>query len=419
MKTATIVGLGRVGLPLALYLSEKGYLVYGVEKDKSKIQKLLKGTMPFMEEGGEEILKKFVNDKFLPTLSFAPIRSSNVIIITLGTPVDENMNPDFEQLESALKKCMNHFRKNQLIILRSTLPPQGSLYVKNMIEAKTKFLVGQDIYLAYCPERIAEGNSLKEIEEIPQITGGVDKKSTLKAKEFFASIGVRNLLTDSTSAELAKLFGNMYRYISFAIANEFMVIAESYKRNMGEIVQLVNQGYKRGGLAVPGLTAGPCLYKDGFFLLNGTLYADLIAVSWKINESIPLFLVQKLTQEIDLKGKRVTILGLAFKPEIDDIRQSLSFKIRKALLTEGARVRLHDPFVVSSPKTQVTKNLTTSIKNAQVVILAVRHRIYKKEKNTILRLLKKDALICDVWNIYKMNRLFFYVSEFFKSKNKT
>ncbi len=418
MKTVAVIGLGRVGLPLALYLSTKACKVYGIDTDKTKIKQLLKGTMPFREEGAEKILKKQVNKHFFPSTSFSALGKSRVIIITLGTPVDENMNPDYDQLDAALESCRSYFKNNQLIILRSTLPPKGSVYIKEIIESNTKLTVGHNVWLAYCPERIAEGRSLKEIKEIPQIIGGVDSISTKKAQDFFRSIGIRTLPTDSISAELAKLFGNMYRYISFAIANEFMVIAESHKRNMGEIVRLVNQGYKRGGLALPGLTGGPCLYKDGFFLINNTSYLDLIAASWKINESVPLFLVQKLTEQMNLKDKQVTILGLAFKPEIDDSRQSLSFKIRKALLQEGAHVRLHDPFVVSSQKIEVLKDFVGSIKNAHAVIIAVRHNVYTKEKNKVLHVLDKNTLICDVWNMYKMNKLFFHVSEVLKSKNE-
>jgi len=125
-----------------------------------------------------------------------------------------------------------------------------------------------------------------------------------KPKFFFESLKIKCLTTDSTTAELAKLFTNMYRYINFAISNEFLVVAESFNRNIHEIVSLINTDYKRGGIALPGLTAGPCLFKDGFFLINDNPYLDLITASWKINESLPLFLVKKIKERINLKNKR-------------------------------------------------------------------------------------------------------------------
>ncbi|MDE2589838.1 MAG: nucleotide sugar dehydrogenase, partial [Patescibacteria group bacterium] len=209
------------------------------------------------------------------------------------------------------------------------------------------------------------------------------------------------------SAELAKLFTNMYRYISFAIANEFMVLSENFDRNIHEIVDLVNTGYKRNGLALPGLTAGPCLFKDGFFLVNDNPFLDLITASWKINEAMPLFLIKKLKERTALVYKKVTLLGLAFKPEIDDTRESLSFKIRKALLREHAVVTLHDPFVKHYQYQKVSHDLVKSVTGADIVIIATRHNEYAEQKDIILKHIKPKTLICDIWNVYGVNKLIF------------
>lgn len=409
-KIVTVIGIGRVGLPLALTLADIGYMVYGIDNDLNKINNLKSGIMPFIEDGIEEF-KKYISKSFFPTTEYSAISKSDVIILTLGTPIDENMNPVLSHMDDALEDMMPFLKKGQLIILRSTLSPNTTKYFKEAIQIKTKLKVGRDIYLAYCPERIAEGNAIKEIKELPQIVGGIDPISSRRAKKFFSSFNVHCLVTDAKSAELAKLFTNMYRYISFAIANEFMILAEGYNRNIHEIIKLVNFGYKRGGIALPGLTAGPCLFKDGFFLINDHPFSDLITMSWKINEATPLFLIKKIKERINLKNKKVTILGVAFKPEIDDYRESLSFKIRKALLREHAQVILHDPYVKEYHQQVILSDLPDALKNADVVIIATRHSVYKKDSAVILKNISKNTFICDIWNIFDVNKLLFKANQ--------
>lgn len=406
-KNVSVIGVGRVGLPLAIFLADEGFKVYGVGKTKDKADTLNKGIMPFMEKGAAPLLRKYINKKLFFSVDYNCIEISDVVILTLGTPVDENMNPVLDQINDCLDAMMPLLKKNQLVILRSTVSPRTTIYVKERIEMETKFRVGKDLFLAFCPERIAEGNSLIETKEIPQIVGGIDKKSTHLAARFFSEMGIKTLETDAVSAELGKLFTNMHRYISFAIANEFMVIAENFNRNIHEITHLVNDGYKRKGLVLPGLSAGPCLFKDGFFLINENPFLDLITASWKVNEALPLFILKKLRERVILKGKKTTILGLAFKPEIDDIRESLSFKIRKALLREHAKVTLHDPYVKEYRWQPIIHDLKQSLKGAQVVIIATRHKEYEKKKKEIIKYLDKNTYICDIWNIFGTNKMIF------------
>lgn len=398
----SVVGIGRVGLPLALFLAERGHLVYGLDVDQEKINLISKKHMPFMEDGAEELLKKHVNKSFITTADFSKISQSKVIILTLGTPVDENMNPSLVQIDKALATASPYFKKDQLLILRSTVSPGTTEYVRSILN-ELGFQVGTNFYLAFCPERIAEGHSIKELAEIPQITGGVDRYSTQKAAEFFKGLDIEINATDAISAELSKLFTNMYRYINFAIANEFMILAGNHHRDIYQIVDLVNKNYKRGGLALPGLTGGPCLFKDGFFLIGDVPFADLIATSWKINESIPLFLIKKVRERTKLEGKKAVILGLAFKAEIDDIRESLAFKVKKALERERAKVFLHDPYV---PGYQ--SNLDEILKGADLIFLATNHNFYKQlDIKSIKKLVSKNCVICDVWNVFKTNKIIF------------
>lgn len=403
-QVTAVVGIGRVGLPLALYLSDHGHTVYGLDIDQEKVNSILRHQLPFMEDGAQELLDKYVGKTFLPSTNFEKLAKAQNIILTLGTPVDENMNPSLVQIDKALETSRPYLKKGQLLILRSTVSPGTTDYVRSYL-TELNFKVGQDFFLAFCPERIAEGRSLQELGEISQIVGGADRQSSKRAADFFKSLAIEVNVADSISAELAKLFTNMYRYINFAIANEFMILAGNHHRDIYHIVDLVNRNYKRGGLALPGLTGGPCLFKDGFFLIGDVPFADLIATSWKINESIPLFLIKKVRERTKLEGKKAVILGLAFKAEIDDIRESLAFKVKKALERERAKVFLHDPYV---PGYQ--NNLDEVLKGADLIFLATNHNFYKKLDITNVRKLASiTCVVCDVWNIFKTNKIIFTI----------
>jgi UDP-N-acetyl-D-mannosaminuronic acid dehydrogenase len=414
-KNIAIIGIGRVGLPLALVFANEGFTVYGVGRSKEKISNLKNGDMPFIEKNADNLLKKLVNKKFIPTTEYECLSKCNYIILTLGTPIDENMNPVFDQIINALKNASPFFRKGQTLILRSTVSPKTTEYVKSFLNDLPGITVGENFYLAFCPERISEGYSIEETKTIPQIVGGIDKASGKKAKELFSAVGVEVLTTDAVSAELAKLFTNMYRYINFAIANEFMLIADNYYRDIYEITNLVNHNYRRGGLKLPGLTAGPCLFKDGFFLVSDLPYTDLISTSWKINESIPLTLVKKIRERIKLEGRKVAILGLAFKSESDDMRESLSFKVRKALLRERADVVLHDPFAKDYVNQEIEKDVYKAVERADLIFIAVNHKQYKSlDIKKIKKLVNKNCIVCDVWNVLGTDKIVFTVNQLTK-----
>ncbi|MFA5049582.1 MAG: nucleotide sugar dehydrogenase [Candidatus Micrarchaeia archaeon] len=395
-----IIGIGRVGLPLAMHFASKGVFTYGLDVDLKKIELLKKGEMPFLEKGGPELLKQVIGKNFHPTNDFSKVKDCDGIILTLGTPVDDFMNPDFSQIDSCLDSIIKHLKENQVLILRSTVSPGSTEYVKAYIEKNTNLKIGINFYLAFCPERIAEGKALKELEELPEIVGGVDPASTQKAVEIFKSIKGEVYPTNALNAELLKLFTNMYRYINFAIANEFMVISEEWGANIYEIVELSNKNYARGGPKIPGFAAGPCLFKDGFFLTSNIPFPDLIAASWKINETLPAYLIQKAKKLKEIKGKKCAILGMAFKANNDDDRASLSYKIEKIFKRELAEVKTHDVY-------RDGINFEETIKNADFLIIATAHDEYKKSMEFYKKLIKEDCVIIDVWNIFKMGSAVF------------
>ncbi len=402
----SIIGIGRVGLPLALVFADKGYYVYGVDIDKNQIRMVNSGKMPFLEEGADALLEKYVGKSFIATNDIThAIQNTDTIILTLGTPVDEHLNPIFSQIESVIRNIVYVLKPGQLIILRSTVSPGTTEYIKRYIEKNTKFKIGQDIFLAFCPERIAEGKSLEEIPLIPQIIGTLDKQSAQKAENVFKKLTETVLHSDARTAELAKLYCNMYRYINFAIANEFMMIAQQHDRDIYDVINLVNNNYKRGGLKSPGFTAGPCLYKDGFFLVNKTPFAELITTAWKINESLPAYLIEQIKKQTILIDKKVAILGLSFKKNIDDNRNSLSYRARKIFAAEGAKVMLHDPFIEPG-------DLSNVLNCADVIMIAMNHDVYKEltiEK--IRELTGKETIVCDIWNMLNVGKIIFKTRE--------
>lgn len=408
-KKIAIFGVGRVGLPLALVLADKGFQLTGIDVDPYRISLLKHKIMPFLEEDAQPLLEKHSGKSFqiFSQQHLGRIVSENqTIIITLGTPIDDTYSPNYSGIEDLMSSMAPFIKENHLIIFRSTLSPGTTEQLARQLEDQTKLRIGESLFLAYCPERIAEGKSVKEIAEIPQIIGSLDPASSKKAAEIFSSIAPKILFTNPKSAELSKLFCNMYRYIDFAIGNEFMMIAESYGCDIYEVLNLVNNDYKRGGLKSPGLTAGPCLVKDGFFLIDKSPYMELVTAAWRLNENIPGYLLSRIKTEIkDLHKKKVAILGLAFKKNIDDIRYSLSPKLQRYFLAEGAKVSVSDPFIDSQPAED-------ALKDANILVLGVDHDVYRDINFGYLKkFVSKDLLICDIWNIFKAGKIVYYLKD--------
>lgn len=399
--TVAIVGVGRVGFGLSLAFARAGLRVLAIDSDPERVRGLLDGKVPFIEEGAEALLGEVLGKSFFPTENIAQVAEAESIVLTLGTPIDQHMNPLFTQIDRVLEGIRPHLHSGHLIVLRSTVSPGTTEHLARVIDRTTPWTVGKDIFLAFCPERIAEGHALQELSEVPQIVGGLHEGSSQRAAELFGKLTPKIWTTDSRSAELAKLFCNMYRYIDFAIGNEFMMIARQHDREFHEIVDLINRDYKRGGLKAPGLSGGPCLYKDGFFLISRTPYTELIAGAWKINETVPAYLIDEIRKVKQLDGARVAILGLAFKKNIDDRRNSLSYKAKKVFEAEGAEVHLSDPFIPSEP-------LEEAVRGADVIFLAMNHDEYESLSLERLRSLANgDAVICDIWNIFRTNKIIF------------
>jgi len=397
--TLGVIGIGRVGLPLALVFANSGVNVIGIDRNKEYVEKIKRGEKPFNEHGIEEYMK---TKNFTPTANIKDgIEKSDILILTIGTPITEHMRPDYSQLRSAINSILDTSIKGKLIITRSTVSP-GTVenFIKPLLEKKTGLKTGDDFGLSVCPERILEGKALEEIRNLPEIVGAVDEMSAEITSELFRKINKdkKIFVTTPKAAELAKLFTNVYRYINFALANEFGLLAEEYGEDAHEIINILNDGYSRGGVPVPGMTGGPCLSKDGYYLISNLMFPDFILTGWRLNESIPQHIVNRLKKRLNDKGKiihdcKVCVLGLAFKAGIDDTRYSPAVRLVELLKIEAANVGVHDPYI------EETDKLEDAVRDADAIILAVNHPKFDGVHKVIHKIgkHKPGCILVDCW----------------------
>jgi len=294
-----ILGLGRVGLPLATVLAVKGVKVIGIDISENRLKSIRESICPFHDIPVQETLDEAIklgNLKVDHNLNQFK-DSVDIIIVTVGTPTSDDNRVDYSQLYAALKEISNINMKDKLIILRSTLPPKTVVdIVIPFLEDKTSMVAGIDFGVAMCPERILEGQAIKELHELPEIIGGINEITNQIVTELFRTINPEKefLYTSPSGAELAKLFNNIYRYISFALSNELAIWAENYGLNASELIRIANYKYPRGNIPIPGFVGGPCLSKDGVFLDNNTTFSSIVSSAWKLNEAIPQHIVNNI-----------------------------------------------------------------------------------------------------------------------------
>ena len=393
-----VVGLGRVGLPLSSVLANSGFNVIGIDVDENKLESIRNSKCPFFDPPLQESLEKSISSGRL-TVSKTLQDKVDVIFLTVGTPSSMEGSVDYSQLYTAIDEICSINLLQKLIILRSTLPPKTTEdIIIPLLENKTNLKCGKDFALAVCPERILEGKAIKEIYDLPEIIGGVNEISNKIAKEVFLKINNKKeiLFTTPTGAELAKLFTNIYRYNIFALANEFAVWSEYYGVDGTEIIKIANHNYERCDIPIPGFAGGPCLSKDSTFLANNIAFASIISAAWKLNESIPVHVVNNLKKlSGNLFGKKIAVLGIAFKKGSDDLRNSPSVKLVDILKTTGAQIHIHDPHVKN------TEALEQVLISPDIVIIATNHKEFNNIKEQIKN--SQPKLIYDVWGLFSQN----------------
>jgi len=370
LKIAVVGGGGHVGLPLSLLLAEQGFAVTIIDRDVAKLDMLRQGHFPFMEEGGEALLQAAQRRQLTLTAEAKEIANCEVIILVVGTPVDEHMNPDLSTVHAVIADIRPHLRDGQVIILRSTLFPGTSEKIHAALQAK-----GRRVGVCFCPERIAQGQALRELREFPQIISGSDPAALAMARRIFSTLTPTLVELDMTEAELAKLFTNTWRYIKFAVANQFYTIAAEKGLDFYRIREAMMREYPRAvDFPQAGFAAGPCLFKDTMQLAayNRQHFA-LGHAAMLVNETLPNFLVEQAKHRHRLSDLRVGVLGMAFKPNNDDPRESLAYKLRRLLLYENATVLCTDPYI----KDPSFVLLETMLNSCKLIFIGCPHAVYR------------------------------------------
>jgi UDP-N-acetyl-D-mannosaminuronic acid dehydrogenase len=366
-------GGGHVGLPLALAFADTGWRVGIYDIDRAKIEQIGRGEMPFREDGADELLPRILETGRLE-LSADPamMGRTDCLLVVIGTPVDEFLGPSMTIFEETVVEIAPHVRDGGLVVLRSTVYPGTTEFVAQRLVER-----GRNVDVAFCPERIAEGYALKELRSLPQIIGADTDRAAERATEVFKQLGTKTIRTTTREAELAKLFTNTWRYMKFAVANQFFMIADQAGVDYTNVLKAIREDYPRArDLPGPGFAAGPCLFKDAMQLAAFTSdHFPMGQAAMQVNEGLPAYIVSALQRRYGtLQGKTIGILGMAFKAESDDTRASLSYKLRKLLSWAGARVLCTDPYVVDDRLVP----LDDVLRDSEVIVLGAPHAAYRE-----------------------------------------
>ena len=369
---AVIGGAGHVGVPLSLVLASRGLQTLIVDVDRNALALLQAGRLPFLEEGAEALLRSALDDDKL-AFSTTPEGVAGVptVIVTIGTPIDEFQNPNLSVLTRCLDELLPHLSDEQTLILRSTVAPGTTSFVANYLRQR-----GRKTRLSFCPERVVQGKGVVEIQELPQLVSGVTPEALEAATKFFSAVGLETVEMTPLEAEFGKLICNAYRYIQFAATNQLYMMVEAEGLDYNEILRKIKKGYPRmTGVPGPGFAAGPCLMKDTVQLFAFQKHRFILGqVAMTINEGLPNYIVERIAAQLDLEKTRVGILGMAFKADSDDIRDSLSYKLVKLLRYHGARVVCSDEHVKDSAFVSKEELIASS----DLVIIGVPHAAYAR-----------------------------------------
>lgn len=380
-------GAGHVGLPLALAFAGAGQRVIILDRNVDVMATIQSGRMPFIEYGAEPLLADALrHERLLFTDDPRDISRARHVIVAIGTPVDEYLNPKLRALLDLFKQLRPHLHASQTIVIRSTVFPRTCRQVERALSQD-----GERWKVAYCPERIAQGYAVRELRELPQIVSGSSPEAVAAATELFELVAPEIVHLEIEEAELAKLFSNAWRYIQFAAANQFYMLADNIGVDYNRVREAMVRGYGRAAsLPSAGFAAGPCLLKDTMQLaaFNNNNF-PLGNAAMMVNEGLPGFIVESLRRKYDLASMRVGILGMAFKADIDDTRDSLSYKLGKILRFYGATVGYSDEF--AQDPTFVTKE--ELVRTSDIVIVGVPHSAYRTLE------IPAGVDLVDVWRV--------------------
>jgi UDP-N-acetyl-D-mannosaminuronic acid dehydrogenase len=387
-----IGGCGHVGLPLALLIASKGRKVLVYDISERAVAQVRAGKMPFHEQGAAPLLGSALEARTLEcTTDPASLAACRILVLIVGTPVDEHLNPSFDAIPRALEQCRPFLRDEQVIVLRSTVYPGTSAKVERWLRDH-----GLKTSVTFCPERVAQGNSLREFAELPQIVSAFDERGMLAVRELFGSMTKDLVEMQPMEAELAKLITNAWRYIQFATVNQFYMIAERHGLDFDRILSGSKHHYPRlAGIPGPGFAAGPCLFKDTMQLAAFNQNQFFLGhAAMLVNEGLPAFVIEQLSKRIPLAEATVGILGMGFKAQSDDARSSLSYKLKKILAMQARRVLCTDPYVPDASLVPLERVLAES----DAIVVGTPHDVYRKLQP------RAGVVVMDVWNVLGQER---------------
>jgi UDP-N-acetyl-D-mannosaminuronic acid dehydrogenase len=368
--------LARAGLRVGIY-----------DMSQATVDRICRGEMPFLENGADELLTEVLASGRL-SVSTQPELLCDVeqVIVVIGTPIDEFLNPSMAIFERTVDELVPYLTDGALVVLRSTVYPGTTAFVTQALRDR-----GSTVDVAFAPERIAEGHALEELGSLPQIIGADDERAGERAAALFARLGAEIIRTTSKEAELAKLFTNAWRYMKFAIANQFFMLAHEAGVDYNRVLAAIRTNYPRAAdLPGPGFAAGPCLLKDTMQLAAFTTdHFPLGQTAMQVNEGLPAYIVTAMERRYGtLRGRSIGLLGMAFKAESDDVRSSLSYKLRKLLAWKGANVLCTDPYVADDRLVPLEQVMA----DADILVLGAPHRAYRG-----LEVGGRDVV--DVWGV--------------------
>lgn len=384
---AILGGCGHVGLPLGLVFADEGTSVVLYDVNDKAVDSVRAGRMPFDEPGAPEVLARVLERGSLTVSTDVGVLSrAEAIVVVIGTPVDEHLNPDLFAVPNAIERVAEHLVDGQLLVLRSTVYPGVTALVEKVLEQ-----LGHRVDVVFCPERIAEGKAMSELKTLPQIVSGRSEGAMKRAEDLFGRIADELVRLEPEEAELAKLFTNSWRYIKFAVANQFFMIANEYGIDFEKVRGALRYNYPRAAdLPGAGFAAGPCLLKDTMQLAafnnNGFTLGH---ASMMINEGLPLYLISHLERRVDLSTMTVGILGMAFKGDSDDRRDSLSYKLKRILRFKAASVLCTDPYVTDDPELAPLEQV---LAESDVLVVGTPHEVYRS--------IEPSVAVVDIWNLF-------------------
>ncbi len=386
LDVVIVGGCGHVGLPLGLAFASRGLKVTLFDVNARAVESVRSGTMPFAEPGADSVLAQVLADGSLDASTDpAVVGQATTVVVVIGTPIDEHLNPDLNAVQGAIEEIASHLVDGQLLVLRSTVYPGVTAMVERLIER-----LSLDVGVAFCPERIAEGKAMVELFELPQIVASREPEALERATKLFRHLTSEVVYLEPEEAELAKLFTNTWRYIKFATANQLFMMANDFGLDYERIRAALSYRYERAAdLPRAGFAAGPCLFKDTMQLAafnNNNFHLGQASVS--INEGLPLYLVSRIERQYPLESMTVGILGMSFKAESDDIRSSLSYKLKRILRFKAQRVLTNDPYVENDPDLVPLEQV---LAESDLLVIGTPHAVYRD--------VATEVPVIDVWNL--------------------